>query len=345
MRRRAGEIMVSVPPNVALYLLNQKRHTLTEIEKRYGFSVSVEADDELHAADCEIERVRGQRGDRDRPALELARASYDEVAGEARPLADEADALDVREPAMAGEAVGERGEDEDGSRRRRRRRRRRPRRDGEGDAADRPQAAAGEDYPADEPVHDHGPNGAAADDHDDQGDEPRDEAPEGPRDGEAIQAEGERNGDGNRRRRGRRGGRRRRRENGEGAPGDHAPRDHHDHGHRDHAHQDNGQREEYRAAEPNGGDLHEAPSHHEAAPAPAPLDHMPVDQMPGGHMPVERAPYDPGPPVNVEAAPPSPPPEPPPVVASAPQPEPPPPPPVPVIEAPPEKPKRGWWRR
>jgi hypothetical protein len=72
---------------------------------------------------------------------------------------------------------------------------------------------------------------------------------------------------------------------------------------------------------------------------------MPVDQMPGGHMPVERAPYDPGPPVNVEAAPPSPPPEPPPVVASAPQPEPPPMPPVPVIEAPPEKPKRGWWRR
>jgi ribonuclease E len=77
------------------------------------------------------------------------------------------------------------------------------------------------------------------------------------------------------------------------------------------------------------------------------MDHMPVDQMSGGHMPVERAPYDPGPPVNVEAAPPPPPPEPPPpIVASAPQPEPlPPPPPVPVIEAPPEKPKRGWWRR
>ena len=64
-------------------------------------------------------------------------------------------------------------------------------------------------------------------------------------------------------------------------------------------------------------------------------------------MPVERAPYDLAPPVNVEAAPPPPPPMPP-VVASAPQPEPTPAPPapaVPVIEAPPEKPKRGWWRR
>jgi ribonuclease E len=339
VRRRAGEIMVSVPPNVALYLLNQKRHTLTEIEKRYGFSVSIEADDELHAADCEIERVRGHRGDRDRPAQELARASYDEVSGEARPMADEADPLDVREPAMAGEAGGERGEDEEGSRRRRRRRRRRPRRDGEseGDTADRPQAA-GEEFPGDEQTHDHGPNGAAADDRDDQDGEPREGPREGAREGEAVQAdgertaEGERNGDG-RRRRGRRGGRRRRRENGEGAPGDHAQ---HDHGHR----------EEYRAAEPNGGESHAAQSYDEGTPAPAPMDHMPVDQMSGGHMPVERPPYDPGPPVNVEAAPPPPPPEPPPpIVASAPQPEPPPPPPVPVIEAPPEKPKRGWWRR
>src|SRR5258707_13191125 len=79
VRNRAGEIVVSVPPNVALYLLNQKRYTLSEIERRYGFSVSIEADDELHAADCEIERVRGRRDERDRPAQELARASYDET--------------------------------------------------------------------------------------------------------------------------------------------------------------------------------------------------------------------------------------------------------------------------
>ena len=44
MRRRASEIAVSVPPNVALYMLNQKRHALSEIEKRYGFSVLIEAE-------------------------------------------------------------------------------------------------------------------------------------------------------------------------------------------------------------------------------------------------------------------------------------------------------------
>ena len=109
VRRRAGEIVVSVPPNVALYLLNQKRHTLSEIEKRYGFSVTIEADDELHAADCEIERVRGRRDDRERPGPELARATYDEVSDEAP--ADEAEGPEDRE---AGERAGERGERERG---------------------------------------------------------------------------------------------------------------------------------------------------------------------------------------------------------------------------------------
>ena len=83
VRRRASEIVVSVPPNVALYMLNHKRHTLSTIEKRYGFTVVIEADDELHAADCEIERVRGRRDDQQRPTQETAHASYEEVSGEA----------------------------------------------------------------------------------------------------------------------------------------------------------------------------------------------------------------------------------------------------------------------
>ncbi|HEY2872519.1 MAG TPA: Rne/Rng family ribonuclease, partial [Reyranella sp.] len=39
VRRRSSEIVVSVPPNVALYLLNQKRQGLSEIEQRYAFHV------------------------------------------------------------------------------------------------------------------------------------------------------------------------------------------------------------------------------------------------------------------------------------------------------------------
>jgi ribonuclease E len=365
VRRKAGEIVVSVPPNVALYLLNQKRHTLSEIERRYGFIVTVEADDELHAADCEIERVRGgNRGDRERPAVELARANYDEVAGE-RPIDEDGGAED-REP--ADEPIGERtedragererAEDDEGGRRRRRRRRRRGgrREDGEGDSADRPQAMGTED-PADDRGADQGPNGAADEHQHDRGDDsiegpaaPAERANGARADGERSEGEGE--GD-RRRRRGRRGGRRRRRENGEGEIGDHAgsPVGNHADGDTaldagDRPAEDYHREDRYAAEEP-------------VASIAIPMEHMPVE-----HMPVERPPYDPappagppvGPPVNVEAAavapvareePAAPPPMPiPPVAASAPQPEPPPPAPaVPVIEAPPEKPKRGWWRR
>ncbi len=139
VRRRAGEIVVSVPPNVALYLLNQKRRTLSEIEQRYSIAVTVEADDELHAADCEIERIRTRRDDRERP--ELARATYEEVGRDQ--AGDEAEALDEGDGSLAEGQTAERDEggEEDGSRRRRRRRRRRSRRDGDGESADRPQAA------------------------------------------------------------------------------------------------------------------------------------------------------------------------------------------------------------
>ena len=338
VRRRASEIAVSLPPNVALYLLNQKRQTLSDIEKRYGFSVIIEADEELHAADCEIERVRSRRGGEDhRPERELARASYDADVSDDAPEGAEIDADEPRDverdgPRATGEQGGERGEDRGGSEegadgrgRRRRRRRRRGGRREDGEAGDRPYAA--------------GENGAEGDaperSFERSGDEPAegeraqastDDQPEGERVEGAT--EGERTDGDRRRRRGRRGGRRRRRENGEGEMSDHAPRE-------------NGHAENWDQA---------------AAPE-TPMDGQPVEQMPGGHMPVEHAPYEAAP-VETSYAPPPPPPPmappPEPIMASAPQPvapppapEPPPPPAIPTIlaDAPPEKPKRGWWRR
>ena len=338
VRRRASEIAVSVPPNVALYLLNQKRHTLSEIEKRYGFTVLVEADEELHAADCEIERVRSRRGAEadQRPGPELARASYDVAEGEAPPAGESADhegGGEVREGEPEGERfverVGERGgergdEGGDGRGRRRRRRRRGGRRDDGGERSDRPHAAgngATSEFSADE-------NGAAGTDRGEDGepaDGPDAGEPMGERgpDDRAARPEGER-GEGDsdrRRRRGRRGGRRRRRENGEGDGADHAPREH---APRDEAGGWDRQPDDVRAES-------------------APMDSAPAEPVAHEPRPFEQAPY--------EAPPPPPPPPPPaPVFVAPPPPAPEPAPPPPVIpailaDAPPEKPKRGWWRR
>ena len=356
VRRRSSEIAVSVPPNVALYLLNQKRHSLSEIEHRYGFTVIIEADDELHAADCEIERVRSRREDHrssDRPAPELARASYDETSGD-EVSSDEADRGESAEDEERGERGEERsaGEESDGRSRRRRRRRRRGGSREDGDDSDRRRETAGETREGEEPSSDEPRlNGAAEGDEPNGQDAERDVAradDESADNADGERPEGEANGDdrgGSRRRRGRRGGRRRRRDNEDGEPMQ---------GEGQASAGENGGGEadgqdEARAS--NGHDTAERDDRQEPPVSPP----VPMESLPVEHMPVERAPYDPGPPVNVEAAPP-PPPAPEmsaePVVASAPQPMPvpepepaPAPPPIPVIDAPPEKPKRGWWRR
>ncbi len=345
VRRRSSEIVVSVPPNVALYLLNQKRHALSEIEQRYAFHVTIEADDELHAADCEIERVRQRRDDR--PAQELARATYDQVdEGEGEPAeAAEAEGEDRPEgERAAGEEDGDRGG------RRRRRRRRRGRREGEDRPSDersegeepreqRPYSAAnGHDAPTDEPPA--GERSMEPEGESFGGEETGEGAPAEAREGHGEQG-GEQDGEqgDRRRRRGRRGGRRRRgREDGEGE--------------RPERNGWNG--EEQPAAAVDG----QPTAQLDGQPA-APLDGQPVEQMAGGHMPVEQPPFAPA--MTADSVPPPPPsiipsiaPSPEPVIAQAPQPVPepievrePPPPVVPTIsaDAPPEKPKRGWWRR
>jgi ribonuclease E len=57
IRGRADRITVHVQTAVALYILNQKRGSLADLESRYGFSVIMEADDSLIPPDHRIERL------------------------------------------------------------------------------------------------------------------------------------------------------------------------------------------------------------------------------------------------------------------------------------------------
>ena len=96
IRKRSAEITIHVPTAVALYILNQKRKTLAEIEERYELVVSVETDDSLIPPEYRLERMRS---------------------------------ADQGEPAQAeSETTVEDNESADGGRRKRRSRRRRPKR-------------------------------------------------------------------------------------------------------------------------------------------------------------------------------------------------------------------------
>ena len=66
IRQRSSTINVTVSSLIALYLLNQKRSALTEIEKRYDIQVMVNGDDEIPSNEMRVERSRdgaAARGD------------------------------------------------------------------------------------------------------------------------------------------------------------------------------------------------------------------------------------------------------------------------------------------
>ena len=58
IRRRTAELCIYVPTAIALYVLNQKREALTQIELRYGFRVAVSRDDSLIPPAFRLERLR-----------------------------------------------------------------------------------------------------------------------------------------------------------------------------------------------------------------------------------------------------------------------------------------------
>jgi ribonuclease E len=200
IRRRTAEVTIAVATPVALYILNQKRHWLADIERRYSFAVKITGDDTLVPPEMRLERTRARTEAEvaELPPIPAEAASI--VEDEAEP---EAEALDETETeaGAAGEAAetgappGHEGGQRERGRRRRRRRRRRDDGEGHESYATRP--------PADS---DHEP--AELEDADHERHEGGDLAAAGT-DGEADH-EGRDERHGRRRRRGRRGGRRRR---------------------------------------------------------------------------------------------------------------------------------------
>ena len=181
----AGAITVRMPTAVGLYILNEKRAYLANLDARYDLHVSILIDDKLAAAEFEIERTESREG----PPRELVQA---EPEPEWTPPEDqEDDEIEAEEDEADVEADAEVRKDEGEGRSGRRRRRRGGRRD---ESHERPEQDAA----------------SAEDDEEGEADgEPRNEGDR--EDDSQASDEGSRR---RRRRRGRRGGRRLREEGG-----------------------------------------------------------------------------------------------------------------------------------
>lgn len=155
IKSAAHNLTVRTRPEVALYVLNQKRAHLADLETRFNIAITVSTDINLIGTRYfEVERGEfvGNEG-RVVPTSFKAEAIASDADDEALDAAAEAAALDAETSdgeAAVGESQDERGEgDREGRRRRRRRRRRRGgERDGEGQQLGADQG--GEDAEGDE---------------------------------------------------------------------------------------------------------------------------------------------------------------------------------------------------
>jgi ribonuclease E len=111
IRQPGGEMVLHVPTKVALYILNQKRAVLHDIEGRYGLQVLLHSDDALVPPDCRLERTKTGSGEgRRAPAVDS-----DQIFADGPP-ANVSDAAPATESFEAGPAPRPEG-DRNGRRR------------------------------------------------------------------------------------------------------------------------------------------------------------------------------------------------------------------------------------
>ncbi|MGV8996538.1 MAG: Rne/Rng family ribonuclease [Parvibaculaceae bacterium] len=145
MKGRAAALTAKVPVECAVYILNQKRSNLLDIEDRYELSVYIEADHTLKGSEHRVEQAEARDKTRTRPAagainIENTYAEEDDlivedVIDEDEDEAEEAEVVaEAREPREARGNREPRG-DSDEQNPRKRRRRRRGKKPGEGDSA------------------------------------------------------------------------------------------------------------------------------------------------------------------------------------------------------------------
>ena len=125
MSRKAENLTVYCHPEVANYIVNDKREHLLSLETSYGVSIFIVPRERVLPWDCEIERGAERPGLIRRPAQEaIAAPPEDEDAEEAEVAAEAPAEAEAPAKAAAGqrEARGETGEDQPRRRRRRGRR-------------------------------------------------------------------------------------------------------------------------------------------------------------------------------------------------------------------------------
>ncbi len=191
LKNTTHDITVRTTPETALYLLNQKRNTVVDYEKRFGVSIYIESDDGIGSSHFAIDRGDPVENPvRIESLMQFAAFPVEEDEDDVVIEEDEDEEV-AEERAAPAAAASNHGDEQNGRKRKRRRRRR-------GKGGDRPEGVSASD----------------ADDSDVDGEDAGEADDAEGVDAEASGAADDENGRRKRRRRGKRGGRRNRPEDG-----------------------------------------------------------------------------------------------------------------------------------
>ena len=160
IRGEAAALTLTAPPEVALYLLNQKREALSRLEHAYIMRVLVLVDSSLVPPATRLEVTEKRDRERERERVEAAHADRVETPEEPPEEVAAEEPRRQRKPVQAAAGpqqprppVGEEGEE--GLQRRRRKRRRRRRRPGDAGPSPELNAAESLDQPSAEADEEH----------------------------------------------------------------------------------------------------------------------------------------------------------------------------------------------
>ncbi|MEK7801117.1 MAG: ribonuclease E/G, partial [Pseudomonadota bacterium] len=91
VRNRTAQVYLSVPNEVALYILNQKREMLADIERRYGFTVFIRADEDLAPTGYKLEAIKAPNPSDEDDEVEVISGSDEIVSDRDVKVSDEDD--------------------------------------------------------------------------------------------------------------------------------------------------------------------------------------------------------------------------------------------------------------
>ncbi len=113
---KVDTVQVQAPSDVAIYILNEKRSSIAEIERDYGVSVRIEADSEISVGEFKMESLAGGKAVSYKP---MKSKDFGKMISAIEPDPEDVDAEEEDE----ADAEADDGEAEEGSRRKRRGRR------------------------------------------------------------------------------------------------------------------------------------------------------------------------------------------------------------------------------